>query len=59
LPRLGDGAGVAADLFPPLDPRVLERVRNALIRLPDSARNRHYYEIPGDRLATPRHPDAQ
>ncbi|HEX4834240.1 MAG TPA: hypothetical protein VH478_24470 [Trebonia sp.] len=50
---------MAADLFPPLDPRVLERVRNALIRLPDSARNRHYYEIPGDRLATPRHPDAQ
>jgi hypothetical protein len=42
----------------PLDPRVLERVRTALLRLPDTARTRHYYEIPGDTLASPTHSPA-
>jgi len=36
------------------DPLLLRRVRDALVRLPDSALNRHYFEIPGDCLASPR-----
>jgi hypothetical protein len=34
--------------------RVLERVRDALVRLPYSALGPYYYRIPGDRLASPR-----
>ena len=30
------------------------RVRDALVRLPDSALSRHYFAIPGDCLASPR-----
>ncbi len=37
-----------------VDPLLLRRVRDALARLPDSALNRHYFEIPGDCLASPR-----
>ena len=37
-----------------VDPLVLARVRDALLRLPDSALGRHYFEIPGDCLASPR-----
>jgi hypothetical protein len=36
------------------DPLLLERVRDALARLPDSALGRHYFAIPGDRLSCPR-----
>jgi hypothetical protein len=38
----------------PADPLLLERVRDALARLPDSARGPYYFEIPGDCLASPR-----
>ena len=38
----------------PVDLVLLRRVRDALARLPDSALNRHYYEIPGESLASPR-----
>jgi hypothetical protein len=34
--------------------RLLQRVQDALIRLPDSALGPYYYQIPGDRLASPR-----
>jgi hypothetical protein len=37
----------------PPDLVLLRRVRDALARLPDSALNRHYFEIPGDCLASP------
>jgi hypothetical protein len=40
----------------PLDPRVLQRVRDALVRLPDSALSRHYFEVPGDTLGSPARP---
>ena len=33
---------------------VLRRMRDALVRLPDSALGQHYFEIPGDCLASPR-----
>jgi hypothetical protein len=36
------------------DPALLERVRDALARLPNNALGRHYFAIPGDRLACPR-----
>lgn len=36
------------------DPVLLARVRDALVRLPDSALHRGYFEIPGDCLASPR-----
>jgi hypothetical protein len=36
------------------DMGVLERVRDALVRLPYSALGPYYYRIPGDRLASPR-----
>jgi hypothetical protein len=36
-----------------LDPELLRRVWEALARLPDSALNRRYFEIPGDCLASP------
>jgi hypothetical protein len=36
-----------------VDPLVLA-IRDALLRLPDSALGRHYFEIPGDCLASPR-----
>jgi hypothetical protein len=35
---------------------VLQRVRDALARLPDSAVGRHYTAVPGDCLAVPRQP---
>jgi hypothetical protein len=35
------------------DLRVLERVRDALARLPDSALHRSYFEVPGHSLASP------
>jgi hypothetical protein len=38
--------------MPPYPP-LLRRVRDALVRLPDSAQNRHNFEIPGDCLASP------
>jgi hypothetical protein len=38
----------------PVDLALLRRVRDALARLPDSALSRHYFEIPGDCLASPR-----
>jgi hypothetical protein len=38
----------------PIDPLLLQRVRDALARLPDSARGPYYFEIPGDCLASPR-----
>jgi hypothetical protein len=38
----------------PLDPLLLQRVRDALARLPDSAVGRHYIAVPGDCLAFPR-----
>lgn len=37
-----------------IDLPLLRRIRDALARLPDSALNRHYFEIPGDFLASPR-----
>jgi hypothetical protein len=37
----------------PPDMRVLERVRDALARLPDSALHSFYFEVPGDCLASP------
>jgi hypothetical protein len=40
----------------PVDPMLLERVREALARLPDQALNRHYFQVPGDCLASPRGP---
>ena len=40
----------------PVDPRLLEQVRNALARLPDRGKNHPYVEIPGDCLASPREP---
>ena len=40
----------------PVDLLLLRRVRDALARLPDSALNRRYLEIPGDSLASPRVP---
>ncbi|HEX4833961.1 MAG TPA: hypothetical protein VH478_23045 [Trebonia sp.] len=36
------------------DVLLLERVRDALLRLPASARGPHYYRLPGATLATPR-----
>jgi hypothetical protein len=36
------------------DPALLQRVRDALVRLPDSALTRHYLKVPGDCLASPR-----
>jgi hypothetical protein len=36
------------------DPLLLQRVRDALARLPDSALGRHYFAIPGDCLSCPR-----
>jgi hypothetical protein len=37
-----------------LDPALLRRVRDALVRLPDSAVSRHYLAVPGECLASPR-----
>jgi hypothetical protein len=37
-----------------LDPALLRRVRDALVRLPGSAVSRHYLAIPGECLACPR-----
>jgi hypothetical protein len=37
-----------------LDPALLRRVRDALVRLPDSAVGRHYIAILGECLASPR-----
>jgi hypothetical protein len=39
-----------------IDPALLARVHDALLRLPDSALSKHYYEIPGECLALPRTP---
>jgi hypothetical protein len=36
------------------NPLLLERVRDALAGLPDSAPGRHYFAIPGNFLACPR-----
>ncbi len=36
------------------DPDMLRRVRDALVRLPDRALTPHYFEIPGECLASPR-----
>ncbi len=38
----------------PADLALLQRVRDALVRLPDSAVTRHYIKVPGDCLASPR-----
>lgn len=38
----------------PVSPLLLARVRDALLRLPDSALNRYYFEIPGESLGSPR-----
>ena len=38
----------------PVDLALLARVRDALMRLPDSAITRHYLKVPGDCLAFPR-----
>lgn len=35
------------------DMRLLERVRDALARLPDSSFGPYYYQVPGDCLASP------
>jgi hypothetical protein len=51
---IGNAASRAGRRSRPLDPEVLERVRDALLRLPDDARGPHYYAIPGERLAQPR-----
>jgi hypothetical protein len=49
-----DAAARAGRRHRPVGALLLRRVRDALARLPDSALNRHYYEIPGDCLASPR-----
>jgi hypothetical protein len=49
-----DAAATAGRSHRPPDPLLLRRVRDALARLPDSALNRHCFEIPGDCLALPR-----
>jgi hypothetical protein len=48
-----EGAARAARRHKPADPQLLARVRDALVRLPDSALHRGYFEIPGDCLASP------
>jgi hypothetical protein len=59
LPRaVRDAAVRAGRRRGPLDPELLARVRDALSRLPDSARGQHYYKIPGDCLASP-HPSRE
>jgi hypothetical protein len=40
----------------PTDPTVLQRVRDALARVPAGALGRHYVTIPGECLAFPREP---
>ncbi len=52
-----DGAVRAGRRRRLVDPVLLARVREALLRLPDSARGNYYYEIPGDCLASPRGPE--
>ena len=43
----------------PVDPLVLQRIRDALARLPDNAMSRHDFEVPGDcRTVARRHQDA-
>jgi hypothetical protein len=37
-----------------VDPALLQRVRDALVRLPGSAITRNYIKVPGDCLACPR-----
>jgi hypothetical protein len=49
-----DAATRAGRCRKPVDPPLLRRVRDALVRLPDSALSRHYFAIPGDCLASPR-----
>jgi hypothetical protein len=49
-----DAAARAGRRRRPVNPLLLARVRDALLRLPDSALNKHYIEIPGDPLAFPR-----
>jgi hypothetical protein len=46
--RAGRRGGRSADLA------LLRRVRDALVRLPDSAITRHYIRVPGECLASPR-----
>ena len=48
-----DAAARAGRRNRPVDPLLLQRVRDALARLPDSALSRHYFAIPGDCLASP------
>ena len=48
-----DAAARASRRRQSADPLVLARVRDALLALPDSARSKHYFEIPGDCLASP------
>jgi hypothetical protein len=38
----------------PVDPVLLRRVRDALVRLPESALTRYYFRVPGECLACPR-----
>lgn len=49
-----DAAARAGRRHGPVDLLLLWRVRDALARLPDGALNRHYFEFPGDCLASPR-----
>jgi hypothetical protein len=49
-----DAAGRASRRRRPPDLLVLQRVRDALARLPDNAMGRHYIAVPGDCLACPR-----
>jgi hypothetical protein len=44
---------------PPVDPLALQRVRDALARLPDSAAGRRYIAAAGDCLAVPRQPQEE
>jgi hypothetical protein len=55
LPRaVRDAAVQAGRQRRPVDLEVLARVREALLRLPGSARGQYYYTIPGQCLASPR-----
>jgi hypothetical protein len=48
-----DGAVRAGRRGRPIDLVLIQRVRDALVRLPDHALTQHYSEIPGDCLASP------
>ena len=54
LPEAMQDAAARAGRKTRPDPLLLQRVRDALVRLPDSARGPYYFEIPGDCLASPR-----